>query len=378
MKVHILDDWFDTLRGLPSFTRLQGHDVTIWTDHTEDVDLLAHRLRDAEALVLFRERTLVTAALLPRLPKLKLISQRSVYPHVDVPACTAQDVLLCSNMKGDQPSIAAAALTFALILASARDLLAQNASLRAGRWQLAPGQTLAGQTLGLYGYGRIGRQVAGYARAFGMKVVWWGSDDGRARAQAAGETVPESREAFFGASDFVSVHVRLTPQSRGIITADDFAAMKPTATFINTSRAALVQPGALPAGIEAGRPGRAAVDVFEAEPLTDAGDPLITHPRVIATPHIGFVTENKLDQQFADIYDQIVAYAAGAPISMIRQLQGADQGRGHSQDHCAVLIGQWCRPNCGAGDQPDRQQASLWRQPGRFLGGAGNSGDQGA
>ncbi len=317
MKVHILDDWFDTLRNLPSFARLKGHDVTVWTDHTEDVDLLAHRLREAEALVLFRERTPVTAALLARLPRLKLISQRSVYPHVDVPACSANGVLLCSNMKGDQPSIAAAELTFALILASARDLVAQNASLRAGRWQLAPGQTLAGRTLGLYGYGRIGRQVAGYARAFGMRVVWWGSDDGRARALAAGESVPESRAAFFGASDFVSVHVRLTPQSRGIITADDLAAMKPTATFVNTSRAALVQPGALLAAIEAGRPGRAAVDVFEAEPMTDATDPLINHPRVIATPHIGFVTEDELDQQFADIYDQIVAYAAGAPINMI-------------------------------------------------------------
>jgi D-3-phosphoglycerate dehydrogenase / 2-oxoglutarate reductase len=317
MKVHILDDWFDTLRTLPSFARLQGHDVTIWTDHSEDVDLLAQRLHDAEALVLFRERTPVTAELLARLPNLRLISQRSAYPHVDVPACTANGVLLCSNMKGDQPSIAAAELTFALILASARDLVAQNASLRAGRWQLAPGQSLNGRRLGLYGYGRIARQVAGYARAFGMQVVWWGSDEGRARAQAAGETVAESRADFFAGSDFVSLHVRLTPQSRGIITADDLAAMKPTATFINTSRAGLVQPGALLAAIEAGRPGRAGVDVFEAEPLLDAADPLINHPRVIATPHIGFVTEDELDQQFADIYDQIVAYAAGAPINMI-------------------------------------------------------------
>lgn len=317
MKVHILDDWFDTLRGLPSFARLRGQDVTIWTDHTEDVDLLAHRLKDAEALVLFRERTPVTAALLDRLPRLKLISQRSVYPHVDVPACTANGVLLCSNMKGDQPSIAAAELTFALILASARDLVAQNESLRAGRWQLAPGQSLAGRRLGIYGYGRIGRHVAGYARAFGMQVVWWGSDEGRARAQAAGETVPDSREAFFSGSDFVSVHVRLTPQSRGIITAGDLAAMKPSASFINTSRAGLVQPGALLAAIQAGQPGRAGVDVFESEPLTDPADPLINHPRVIATPHIGFVTEDELDQQFADIYDQIEAYAAGNPINMI-------------------------------------------------------------
>ena len=184
MKVHILDDWFDTLKTLPSFDRLGGHDVTIWTDHTEDLDVLADRLAEAEALVLFRERTPITAALLERLPGLKLISQRSVYPHVDVPACTANTVLLSSNMHSDTPSVAASELTFALILASARQIPQQMASLRAGQWQMGVGQTLAGRRLGLYGYGRIGKQVAGYARAFGMKVWWWGSDEGRARAEA--------------------------------------------------------------------------------------------------------------------------------------------------------------------------------------------------
>jgi D-3-phosphoglycerate dehydrogenase len=160
MKVHILDDWFVTLRTLPSFAALNGHDVTVWTDHPEDIDTLAHRLADAEALVLFRERTPVTAELLDRLPGLKLISQRSVYPHVDVAACTAHGVLLSSNMHSDTPSIAASELTFALVLASARQIPQQMASLRDGRWQMGVGQTLQGRTLGLYGYGRIGRQVA--------------------------------------------------------------------------------------------------------------------------------------------------------------------------------------------------------------------------
>ncbi|MBY6200216.1 D-2-hydroxyacid dehydrogenase family protein [Maritalea mobilis] len=317
MKVHILDDWFDTLRTLPSFAKLDGHDVTVWTDHTEDIDTLAERLAEAEALVLFRERTAITGALLDRLPKLQLISQRSVYPHVDVEGCTRNGVLLCSKMGGGGFSVAAAELTFALILASARQIPQQMASLKAGNWQLGVGQSLSGRRLGLYGYGKIAGQVAKYARAFGMEVVWWASEDGRARARADGETVADSREAFFADSDFVSVHVRLKPETRGLITAADLAAMKLTASFINTSRAGLVEPGALLAALQAGRPGRVAVDVFETEPLTDPDDPLINHPNFIGTPHIGFVTEDELDTQFADIYDQIVAFAAGEPIHMI-------------------------------------------------------------
>lgn len=317
MKIHILDDWFDTLKTLPSYAKLAGHDVTVWTDHVEDHEVLVERLAEAEALVLFRERTAIPGALLDRLPKLRLISQRSVYPHVDVPGCTRNGVLLSSNIHGGGPSVAAAELTFALILASARQIPQQMASLRAGHWQLAPGKSLHGLRLGLYGHGRIAKQVAAYARTFGMEVVWWASDAGRARAAETGETVAESREAFFGDSDFVSVHVRLKPETRGIITGADLGSMKPTATFVNTSRAGLVVPGALVAALQAGRPGRVAVDVYETEPLTDTADPLITHPDVIATPHIGFVTEDELDMQFADIYDQINAYATGAPIHMI-------------------------------------------------------------
>ncbi|MES0827447.1 D-2-hydroxyacid dehydrogenase family protein [Ruegeria sp. SCP11] len=317
MKVHILDDWFDTLRGLPCFAKLAEHNVTVWTEHVEDIDELAARLQDAEAIVLFRERTKVTRELLEKLPNLKLISQRSVYPHVDVQACSDQDVLLCSNMHGGTPSYAAAELTWALIMAGMRDLPAQMASVKAGRWQAGVGKTLRGRQLGLYGYGRIARAIAGYAEAFGMNVVWWSSDEGRARALADDAPVATSREAFFAESDVVSVHVRLKPDTSGIITASDFALMRPGALFVNTSRAGLIAPGALLDALDTGRPGKAASDVFDTEPLTDPNDPLLSHPNLIATPHIGFVTEDEFDLQFADIFDQVNAYAEGAPINIV-------------------------------------------------------------
>lgn len=317
MKIAILDDWFDTLRGLPCFAKLAGHDVTVFTDHVADPAALAVRLQDAEALVLFRERTAITADLLDRLPNLKLISQRSVYPHIDVPACTANGVLLCSNMHGGTPSYAAAELTLGLMLASARQIPAQAASTKAGTWQMGVGKTLRGRTLGLYGYGRIAGAVADYAQALGMRVQWWSSEAGRARAIADGATVADSRDAFFSTSDFVSIHVRLKPETRGIITGADLSAMQADACFINTSRAGLVEAGALEAALAQGRPGFAAVDVFDTEPLTNPAHPLLTNPNVIATPHIGYVTEDEFDLQFSDIFDQIVAYAKGDPIHMI-------------------------------------------------------------
>lgn len=316
MKVHILDDWFDTLRGLPCFAELAAHEVTVWTDHQPDPAQLAERVAEAEALVLFRERTKIGAPLLERLPKLQLISQRGVYPHIDVPACTANNVLLCSNMHGGAPSYAAAEHTLALILASYRQIPQQTASIKAGEWQSGVGRTLRGRTLGLYGYGRIAGAVADYAKALGMKVQWWSSEAGRARAEADGETLAASREAFFATSDVVSVHVRLKPATRGIITAQDLAAMSPRALFVNTSRSGLVAPGVLEKEIAQGRI-HAAVDVFDQEPLTDRAHPLLTHPNVLATPHIGYVTEDEFDLQFSDIFDQINAFAAGAPIHMI-------------------------------------------------------------
>ena len=317
MRVHILDDWFDTLRTLQGFSKLNGHAVTVWNDHVESVDVLAERLQEAEALVLFRERTLISDSLLTRLPNLKLISQRSVYPHVDVDACTKHKVLLCSNMHPDTPSIAAAELTFALLLASARQLPQQMHSLKQGTWQMGVGQSVKGRMLGLYGFGRIAREVASFAQAFGMEVQWWASEAGRLRATKEGVNLATSREAFFTESDFVSVHVRLKPDTREVIRREDLLLMKPSATFINTSRSGLVEAGALEIGINAGTPGRMALDVFDQEPLTDISDPVINHPNVICTPHIGYVTEDELDMQFCDIYDQINAYADGNPIHMI-------------------------------------------------------------
>lgn len=316
MKVHILDDWFDTLRTLPCFAKLENHDVTVWTDHQVDPAVLAEKVVDAEALVLFRERTKIGADLLQRLPHLKLISQRSVYPHIDVDACTANGVLLCSNMHASAPSYAAAEHTLALILASYRQIPQQAASLKQGQWQSGVGRTLRGRTLGLYGYGRIAGAVAQYAKSLGMKVQWWASEKGRTRAEAAGETVAASRKTFFTSSDVVSLHVRLKPETRGCITAQDLAAMQPRALLVNTSRSGLVVQGVLETEIAKGRI-HAAIDVFDHEPLTDTNSSLLTHPNVLATPHIGYVTEDEFDLQFSDIFDQINAYAVGSPIHMI-------------------------------------------------------------
>lgn len=320
MRVAILDDYFDTLRQLQSFRMLDGHDVTVHHDNEQRLDELASRLVETEALVLIRERTPITGALLDRLPRLQLISQRSVYPHIDVDACTRNGVTLCSNMHSDTPSYAAAELTWALILASARQIPQQMATLQRGGWQMGVGKTLRGRTLGLYGFGRIGKVVAEYAEAFGMHVQWWSSDEGRQRALAAGASVASSRHDFFASSDVVSVHVRLKPTTHAIITADDFAAMRSDALFVNTSRAGIVEPGALEEAIELGNPGFAAVDVFPVEPVVAPNDPFISHPNVVATPHIGYVTEDEWDLQFADIYEQINAFAAGSPINVINEI----------------------------------------------------------
>jgi D-3-phosphoglycerate dehydrogenase len=317
MRVTILDDYFDTLRTLPSFRLLDDHDVTVHNDHEEGIDALAERLAGTEALVLIRERTPIPADLIDRLPNLQLISQRSVYPHIDVDACTRNGVLVCSNLHNDTPSHATAELTWALVLASVRQVPQQMASLRAGTWQMGVGRTLRSRKMGLYGYGRIAKAVAGYATAFGMDVWWWASADGRERAAGDGATIAPSRRAFFADSDVISIHVRLTSTTRAAITHDDLQAMRPDALFVNTSRAGLVQPGALEAALLAGRPGYAAVDVFDTEPLPPTDDPFIHHPNLVATPHIGYVTEDEWDLQFTDIYNQINAYRDGQPINVV-------------------------------------------------------------
>jgi D-3-phosphoglycerate dehydrogenase len=317
MNVTILDDWFDTLRTLPCFEKLRDHAVTIWNDHVEDEDGLAERLRATDALVLIRERTAIRGTLLQRLPKLRLISQRSVYPHVDVAACTRLGVILSSSMHEGTPSYAAAELTWALVLAAARQLSQQIASLKAGTWQIGVGRTLRGKTLGIFGYGRIGAVVAGYGKAFGMQVLVWAREASRARAAADGHEIAIGKSALFQSSDVLSLHMRLVPVTRGIVTREDLERMKPDALLVNTSRAGLIEPGALLAALPAGRPGMAALDVFDKEPVRDPADPLLALPNVIATPHIGYVTRDEFNLQFSDVFDQIVAYAAGAPINVV-------------------------------------------------------------
>jgi D-3-phosphoglycerate dehydrogenase / 2-oxoglutarate reductase len=289
----------------------------VWTDHVQDTEALAARLRDTEALVLIRERTQIRAPLLERLPGLRLISQRSVYPHVDVEACTRLGVLLCSSQHPGTPSYAAAELTWGLVLAAERQIPQQVAALKAGRWQTGVGNSLRGRTLGIYGYGRIGSAVAGYGRAFGMQVLVWARPDSLAKARADGYEAAASKEDFFGACDVISLHMRLLEATRGIVTAADLARMKRDSLIVNTSRAGLIAPGALVAALKAGRPGRAAVDVFEVEPLEDSKDPLLAMNNVVATPHIGYVTREEYELQFTDIFDQIVAYAAGKPINVV-------------------------------------------------------------
>ena len=317
MKISILDDYFDTLPTLECFGRLAGHDVTVWNDHVQDVDALAERLRDTEALVLIRERTQIRGPLLERLPKLKLISQRSVYPHIDIDACTRLGIVVSSSQHADTPSYAAAELTWGLVLAAARAIPQQMAALKAGNWQIGVGHSLRGKTLGIYGYGRIGAVVAGYGKAFGMNVLVWAREPALARARADGYEAAGSKAALFERCDVLSLHMRLVDATRGIVTSGDLARMKPTAILVNTSRAPLIEPGALVNALRAGRPGMAAVDVYEKEPLRDTGDPLLTMSNVVCTPHIGYVTRDEYELQFADIFDQIVAYAAGAPTNVV-------------------------------------------------------------
>ena len=317
MKVTVLDDYFDTIRTLDCFAKLKGNDVTIWNDHVQDVDRLAERLKDTEALVLIRERTQIRTPLLERLPKLKLISQRSVFPHIDIDTCTQLGIVVSSGQHADTPSYATAELTWGLVLASARMIPQQVASLKAGHWQFGVGSTVRGKVFGIYGYGRISAVVASYAKAFGMKVLVWARDASMAKARAEGYEVAASKAAFFEACDYISLHIRLVNATRGIVKAEDLARMKPTATIVNTSRAGLIEPNALVNALRAGRPGFAAVDVFEKEPLRDVADPLLNMDHVVATPHIGYVSRDEYEIQFTDIFDQIIAYAAGTPINVV-------------------------------------------------------------
>jgi len=317
MKISILDDYHDTLRTLACFNKLAGHDVEIWNDHVQDVDALAARLKDTQALVLIRERTQIRAPLIERLPRLELISQRSVYPHIDVDACTRHGVVVSSSQHAGTPSYAAAELTWGLVLAAMRQIPQQMASLKAGHWQIGVGSSLRDKVLGIFGYGRIGSVVAGYGKAFGMQVLVWAREASLARARADGYAIAASKAAFFEQCDVISLHMRLVEATRGIVTAEDLARMKPTALIVNTSRAPLIAPGALVAALKAGRPGFAAVDVYEHEPVLDVSHPLLTMDNVVCTPHLGYVTREEYEIQFVDIFDQIIAYCAGSPINVV-------------------------------------------------------------
>jgi D-3-phosphoglycerate dehydrogenase len=317
VKISILDDYFDTIRTLDCFKKLAGHDVKIWNDHVQDVDAMAERLDDTEALVLIRERTQIRTPLLERLPRLKLISQRSVYPHIDIDTCTRLGIIVSSSQHADTPSYATAEFTWALVLAAMREIPQQMASLKAGHWQIGVGHTVRGKTLGIYGYGRIGAVVAGYGKAFGMNVLVWAREKALEKARADGYATAASKAEFFEQCDVLSLHMRLVDATRGIVKAEDLARMKPTALLVNTSRAPLIEPTALVSALRAGRPGMAAVDVYEKEPLIDVNDPLLNLPNAICTPHIGYVTRDEYQLQFTDIFDQIVAYAGGTPTNVV-------------------------------------------------------------
>jgi D-3-phosphoglycerate dehydrogenase len=317
MKIAILDDYHDTLRTLECFKKLEGHEITIWKDHAPAVDVLTERLHDTEVLVLFRERTQIQAPLLERLPKLRLISQRSVYPHIDIGTCTRLGIVVSSNLHPGTPSYAAAELTWALVLSAMRHIPQQVAALKSGRWQTGVGSTLRGKTLGIYGYGRIGSVVAGYGESFGMNLLVWAREASLLRAQADGYPTASSKAEFFERCDVLSLHMRLVDATRGIVTATDLARMKPTALLVNTSRAGLIEPDALVNALRAGRPAMAAVDVYESEPVLDPTYPLLTMENAVCTPHIGYVSRDEFELQFADIFDQIIAYAMGTPSNVV-------------------------------------------------------------
>jgi D-3-phosphoglycerate dehydrogenase len=322
MKIAILDDYQDAIRHLDCFKLLEGHEVKVFTNTARGAGQLAVRLADFEALVLIRERTAFPRQLLAKLPKLRLISQTGkASGHIDVEAATARGIAIAEGV-GDPT--APAELTWALIMAASRRIPQYAANLRDGLWQtvsLSPernhlGTVLKGKTLGIWGYGKIGRLVAGYGKAFGMNVLVWGRDAGREAAVQDGYQAAPSKEAFFAESDIVTLHLRLNDATRGIVTEADLARMKPQALFVNTSRAELVAEGALQSALEQGRPGYAALDAFEAEPLP-VNAPLLRMENVLATPHLGYVEKDSYELYFRIAFQNVVDFAHGAPKNVL-------------------------------------------------------------
>lgn len=316
MKIVIPDDYQQAVEQLDCFALLAGQDVVVYTDIVDDIDTLAERFEPADALVLIRERTKISEELLARLPNLKLISQtgRGV-AHIDVEACTRHGVTVAVG--GGEP-YAPAELTWALVLAAARRLPQEVAQMKAGKWQIRQpelGHVLRGRTLGIWGYGKIGRVVAGYGRAFGMNILVWGREGSLERARADGYETAADRQQLLQTSDVLSLHITLNAQTRGMVTADDLAQMKPSAVLVNTSRAGLIAPGALVAALRNGRPGYAAVDVYEEEPVVE--HPLLQMDNVICTPHIGYVEKDTYELYFRQAFDNLLAFFAGEPASVI-------------------------------------------------------------
>jgi D-3-phosphoglycerate dehydrogenase len=315
MRIAILDDYQDAFRAHPRFGALAGHEVTAFTDTLKEPEALALRLAPFDALVTIQQRSALPGSVLARLPKLRFISQtgRNTY-HLDLAACARQGITVSAGGAGD-PSVTAE-LTWGLVLAALRHIPAEVANLKAGRWQSTLGTQLKGKILGIHGFGRIGSIVAGYGRAFGMRVLCFGRDGTAARAKESGYEVPTSRAAFFSACDVICLHLPLTPETRGIVTEADLARMKPEALLVNTSRAPIIAPGALAAALQAGRPGRAAIDVFDDEPVLGAADPLIALPNALCTPHLGYVARETYEALFGTAIEQILAFAAGRPINV--------------------------------------------------------------
>ncbi|MDE2395105.1 MAG: D-2-hydroxyacid dehydrogenase family protein [Burkholderiales bacterium] len=326
MNIIILDDYQDAVRKLACASRLEPLNAKVFTNTVKGIGQLSVRLRDADVLVLIRERTQFPRALLEKLPKLKLISQTGrVGPHVDVEACTRLGIAVA---EGVGSPVAPAEMTWALIMASMRRLPQYIGNLKHGAWQqsglksasMPPnfgiGLVLRGRTLGIWGYGKIGRLVAGYGRAFGMRVVVWGREASLAKAAAEGCEVTASREAFFEECDIVSLHLRLTDETRGIVRFDDLQRMKPTALFVNTSRAELVEENALVSALNRGRPGLAAIDVFESEPILQ-GHPLLRLENAVCTPHIGYVEQDSYELYFGAAFDNVVNFVNKQPTNIV-------------------------------------------------------------
>jgi len=312
MRIVIPDDYQDAVRHLACFSKLAGHEVTIFNDTVTDAGALAARFADADALVLIRERTAITDALLAKLPRLKLISQTGKgTAHIDVEACRRRGIVVSA---GTGSPYAPAELTWALVLAAMRNIATEAARLRGGAWQSTIGTLLRGRTLGVWGYGKIGSLVAGYGRAFGMRVMAFGREGSRERAVADGFETAAEKQALFAESDVLSLHLRLTNETRGIVTAADLASMKREALIVNTSRAELIERDALVSALRAGRPGFAAVDVYEEEPVLGASHPLLSLDNALCTPHLGYVEKDSYELYFGQAFDQVLAFAAGSAV----------------------------------------------------------------